>query len=117
MGDRAHIALKQDKGTIYLYSHWDGRDLYQKLARALERGRGRWDDEEYLGRIIFSEMIRDDINGETGYGIGLQSHGDVYYAIPVVDCNSQTVTWENTSEPAYKSLGFAEYIERYKDAE
>lgn len=39
------------------------------LKAALDRGRGRWSDRPYLIRIIFSEMIKDDILSETGFGI------------------------------------------------
>ena len=70
MGDRGNIAIKYQEGQkIYFYSHWGGSELAQTLKRALEHGRSRWDDESYLARIIFSEMIKDEIDGTTGYGI------------------------------------------------
>ena len=76
MGDRGNIAIQYEEdgeqgrwGTIYLYSHWGGSYLKATLASALNRGRSRWDDESYLARIIFSEMIADDLMGTTGYGI------------------------------------------------
>lgn len=70
MGDRANIILKQEEGgKIYLYTHWGGHKIKQVLAKALDRSRSRWDDEPYLSRIIFSELIKDDIDGLTGYGL------------------------------------------------
>lgn len=71
MGDRAQVIVKSDKNKVYLYSHWDGVGLIQIVQRAMssERGRRRWDDGPYLARIIFSEMIKNDIDGETGFGI------------------------------------------------
>lgn len=70
MGDRGNVILKYNDGNkIYLYTHWDGSALRQTLREALERGRDRWDDEPYIARIIFSEMIKNDIDGNTGYGI------------------------------------------------
>jgi hypothetical protein len=70
MGDRASILIKeQDGGQIYFYTHWRGLELWQTLQDALQRGRGRWKDDPYLSRIIFSEMIKDDVLEERGFGI------------------------------------------------
>lgn len=60
--------------AVYLYSHWDGDEplekshLADKLRIALKR-KQRWDDESYLARIIVSEVIKEYIDEETGYGI------------------------------------------------
>lgn len=81
--------------VIYIYSHWDGDDsvftspLAQKLKKALAR-RERWDDEMYLARIIFCEIVKDDIDGETGYGIGPEVGDDEYPTI-IVNIPKQTV--------------------------
>jgi hypothetical protein len=68
MGERNSIYLVNDK--IYLYAHGDTREtLIQILKNALIRGKERWTDRHYLNRIIFSEMIKDKIEGLTGYGL------------------------------------------------
>jgi hypothetical protein len=54
-------------------------------------GVDRQDDPEYLARIIFSEMIKDDIGGSTGYGIGKEKHGDIEYLV-TVDCKKRMIT-------------------------
>ena len=70
MGDRGNIVFQEyDNGTIYMYTHWGGSELPQVVARALDRGRDRWNDEPYLARILFSELVKDDIEGDTGYGL------------------------------------------------
>lgn len=78
MGDRRNVVVEFTNGTsVALYTHWAGSDLPQTLAKALDRGRSRWDDPTYLTRMIFSEMIAaeagDDVIGvlmsETGFGI------------------------------------------------
>ena len=71
MGDRANIKVKSSDGEIYFYTHWAGTELPQTLQSAIRRGKSRWKDESYLNRIIFSEMVRGDISGETGYGISI----------------------------------------------
>lgn len=70
MGDRRNIELVYGGGnTIYLYAHWHGTALPGIVASALKRGKERWDDDSYLSRIIFSEMVKQDIEGLTGFGI------------------------------------------------
>ena len=70
MGDRINLKLEYSSGQpIYFYSHWMGDSMPRVLAKALNRGKERWDDDSYLARIIFSELVREDIDGLTGYGI------------------------------------------------
>jgi len=70
MGDRSNVELTYHNGKqIYFYTHWCGTDLPVIVANALDRGRGRWTDESYLARIIFSEMIKDEVMSDTSYGI------------------------------------------------
>lgn len=70
MGDRGNIVVQQDDGKeIYFYTHWYGSELPKILRNALDRGKDRWNDSPYLGRIIFCEMVKEDIDGLIGYGI------------------------------------------------
>ena len=97
MGDRANIRIKQqydETGNatnlyIYLYSHWGGSDLPMVLQMALKK-KWRWDDPSYLTRIIFCEMVKDDVAGETGYGIATSAPDNEHEYIDV-DCEAQTV--------------------------
>jgi hypothetical protein len=56
----------------------------------LKRGRERWNDPPYLARIIFSEMIHDDVDGLTGYGIAPYAMDDEFPTIEV-DLDNCTV--------------------------
>ena len=92
MGDRANTLVKSnenDKG-IYFYTHWSGYRLPQTVQTALKR-KLRWDDESYLNRIIFSEMIKDSVTDETGYGISTFTH-DGETRIVEIKHEKQTVT-------------------------
>jgi hypothetical protein len=116
MGDRAQIAIK-DSGTdrrVYLYTHWTGSELIPTLRRALAR-KQRWDDSCYLTRIIFCEMVKGDENSETGFGIDTAQHGDVYYKIPVLDCDTQMISWENTRGKDIPPVSFAAFIAQPDD--
>lgn len=86
MGDRANIAVIQPDGksAVYIYSHWDGLEgMFKKLQKALKR-KQRWDDHSYLCRIIIAEVIRDDLDSDTGYGVATEI-GDNEHPILVVN--------------------------------
>ncbi len=74
MGDRANIVIEADEKSafphpVFFYTHWRGSEARLTLQAALIRGKGRWDDEQYLARIIFCEMIQANPLELTSYGI------------------------------------------------
>jgi hypothetical protein len=82
---------------IYLYSHWDGRDLPAMVRDALADGAGRWGDDEYLTRIIIDQVTRSGRDQETGYGVGLTML-DNSYPITIVDLGRQEVAWADPGD-------------------
>jgi len=102
MGDRGNVIID---GKIWLYTHWEGSALKQTVRDALIRGQSRWDDRPYLIRIIFSEMIKDDIMDTTGYGIDYEE-GDGS-AVVEIDTKLQTVN----------GIGFADFCLEDEDDE
>src|SRR4051794_38424404 len=91
MGMRRNVALVyENDSTIFLYTHWGAEYLKQDLKNALARGQSRWDDESYLARIIFSEMVKGDIEGTTGYGLAPYETDPEFPTIRV-DLQKQTV--------------------------
>lgn len=105
MGDRANIVVTDSHNHIVLYSHWAGTELPDILKCALKRGEGRWDDFQYLTRIIFCEMIKDNVMDTTGYGIS-QKIVDGEDRVLAVNVDRQTVTDYNNNMSS-----FEEYIE------
>lgn len=94
MGDRANVYVHEgNKPGVYLYTHWEGSELPQTVVRALQRGRGRWDDVQYLTRIIFGEMVGQDVYGTTGYGISAEV-GDGDDRIVDVDTATQQIRFK-----------------------
>lgn len=75
MGDRSNIAIRYGDGKeIFFYGHWMGEENVNIVERAVKRGMesGRINDESYFARIVFCEMLGDDLRdwrGETGFGI------------------------------------------------
>lgn len=89
MGDRGEVMIANTDGAIYLYTHYDATELPAIVQAALIRGKEFLDDPEYLTRIIFCEMIKDDVLGTSGNGIGL-SHTDarrIVKVTPVGGCS------------------------------
>jgi hypothetical protein len=128
MGDRGQVKITaQGNPDLYLYTHWGAESLPEVIASALAHGRDRWTDDEYLNRIIFSEMIQYDVLGETGYGIGFGEHGDVWRVVEINydnktvavrelnfdDWNEEdgidNVRWEYTIEP----MAYELFIDKY----
>lgn len=93
MGDRSNIVVKQLDGTrVYLYGHWMGEDSIT-IAKTVLGRKQRWDDHAYLARMIFSEMVKGDLDSDTGYGIST-SMCDNEYPIIVLDPSTQTAWLE-----------------------
>lgn len=104
MGDRGNIAIQYEGNKakrVYFYTHWKGSDMSKIVAAALERGKGRWGDDSYLARVIFCELVKDDVEGETGYGISLDA-GDNEHPFLVVDLESQTVFQESDRREGFE---------------
>ena len=109
MGSMGNVVIPQElvPVDVYLYTHHDGHRLDEIVASALSRNE-RWNDQEYLTRIIFSEMIRDSVDAETGYGIGAGMVTEGEDQIVTVNTMKQQVT-----DLAGNTHSFDEFVERY----
>jgi hypothetical protein len=91
MGDRANFGFVQSNGeTIVLYGHWAGYNMLGKLADAVIKARPRWNDESYATRIVISQLIGDQWNMETGWGLSVNQIQDNEHKIAIVDFKQQT---------------------------
>ena len=91
MGDRANFGFVQPNGnTIVLYGHWAGYQMLGRLADAVIAARPRWNDTAYATRIAVSQLIKDDWNSETGWGLHVNEIADNEHKIAIVDFNQQT---------------------------
>ena len=111
MGDRANVHIKDAYGEtngVYLYTHYEGYELPLIVRDALERGRGRWDDDPYLARIIFCEMVKGDEMELTGFGISAAEMDKNFETIHI-DCKEGTVSFGD------QSWKIEEYVKLNKD--
>lgn len=121
MGDRANIYLQtpsndEKPAGIYLYTHWSGYRWPEALREALVFGKSHWNDPEYLGRIIASQVFSDIHNETTGGGLSLRI-GDNSYPIIVCDIEAQEVSFAEAGSEADDSLrkhhiSFTEYVDQ-----
>ena len=92
MGNRANYGFRSGHNTVFLYGHWAGEPyMAERLASALREAQPRWDDDAYATRIAISQLIGDDWNSETGWGIYVNEIGDNENPVFVVDWASRTV--------------------------
>lgn len=108
MGRRAQV-LVSDTG-VYLYTHWDAEQIERDVKTALAK-KWRWDDPEYLARIIFCEMVKGAEMAETGYAIGSKIFGDIEKLI-IVDCGKQQVTVKDIMVNEQYACTFDEFIKQ-----
>jgi hypothetical protein len=105
MGDRSNIAVDfGGKRKVYLYSHWDGRDIALSLRDVLRAGK-RLDDAQYFTRILFDKIVGKSQGSETGYGIS-PFICDNEHAVLVVDIGSRMVYQEGD---VTKNWTFSDY--------
>jgi hypothetical protein len=121
MGDRANIFISEPtkdnpKNGMYFYTHWGGNTLLNDLHDALIRGKDRWSDDQYLPRIIFCQMVQDDWESTTGYGLSTRI-GDNGHPILVVDTENQMVgiTKEGNEPTCHFSMSFEEFTSKSKE--
>jgi hypothetical protein len=111
MGDRANIVLDQEnRQEIWLYTHWGGGDLPAVLQESLKRGKTRWTDEPYLGRIIFQDLTRGCEDELTGFGISSYMGDNDGYPYLRVDCKRQVVEVDYHSHKTNKVVPFTDFI-------
>lgn len=91
MGDRANFVFVQNnEETIVLYGHWAGYNMLGKLADAVITARPRWTDDSYATRIAISQLVGDQWNMETGWGLQVNEISDNEHRIPVINWKEQT---------------------------
>lgn len=95
MGARINYVLKvypTEQAHVTLYAHWGETNWRQQLGEALNKARPRWDDQNYAARIVVSQLIGDQWDKETGFGLFTSVDGeDLGDFTVVVDFTNQTV--------------------------
>jgi hypothetical protein len=116
MGARINFVLKvypTEQAHVTLYSHWGETNWREDLAMALHKATPRWTDQNYAARIVVSQLIGDQWNKETGYGLFTSVDGeDLGDTTVVVDFTKQTV---NDTGNEHSFGAFVEYQQEMKE--
>lgn len=117
MGNRANVCMRYKDEQVVLYAHRSGEHLPKIVSQALKRGKPRWRDFQYLTRIVFCEMVKDDVMGLTGFGI-TQKVWDGGRKIIDLDLDEQKVKLilkPFIGENKIEEFSFKEFIKSDKD--
>ena len=71
MSNPAVAEIKTKNGSLYVYSHWDGKGMVEIAKQAIKAAKPRWDDQSYGLRIIVDQITKKGRDRETGYGLSL----------------------------------------------
>lgn len=94
MGARVHFVFKQDESgkNVTLYSHWGADSWEIDLAYALEKAQPRWDDPTYATRIVVSQLVGDQWQSETGFGLYVTDDTSEFWdEVVIIDFVKKTV--------------------------
>jgi hypothetical protein len=107
MGARTNFELQDDKGSVWLYSHWGGDNKSMDFAKALEHARPRWGDVSYAIRMVISYLIKDSLMEDTGYGLGSWESGEESYDALSANFVTNTVNYEQ------EVFTFEEFVQKF----
>jgi hypothetical protein len=101
-----------------LYTHSTADDLINVVNNVLSKN-VRWDDPDYLARMIFCKMIPvEDWDNENGFGIGTQLYMDIQMLISL-DTVHQTIKISSSFEKYITNsitMSFDDFINKYADS-
>lgn len=97
-------------GSVYLYTHETGDDLLTTVHNVLSR-RARWDDPDYLTRMVMCAMIPvEQWQEEKHFGIGTQLYVDTNILI-TLDTIHQRITVQSIDNKYDKfTMKFEEFV-------
>jgi hypothetical protein len=107
MGARTNFELQDDKGSVWLYSHWGGDNKSMDFAKALEHARPRWGDVSYAIRMVISYLIKDSLMEDTGYGLSSWESGEESYDALSANFVTNTVNYEQ------EVFTFEEFVQKF----
>lgn len=104
------IEVVSPYGRVYLYTHDTAKNLLANVHNILSK-ESRWDDPDYLSRMLFCEMIPESFWGsDTGFGIGTQLYADVELLISLDTVNQKITVSSGLHEFDNFSMTFSEFI-------
>lgn len=117
MGNRANYGFRTGDDTLFLYGHWAGEPgMAERFATALSAATPRFDDGSYATRITISQLIGDDWDKETGWGLFINELGDNENGVFIVDWDEKAVKLYingNINESADITWSLSQFVQTY----
>ena len=108
MGDRRMAEIRTARGSLYVYTHWDGEIFPEMAIAAVKVARPRWDDPSYATRILVDQLTKGGRDRETGYGLLLSPDAEDTYngdqPSIIIDLIVQKVTIIEAGEQTWESV-------------
>lgn len=107
------VEIVSPYGRVYLYTHDTAHTLVSEVHDALSQ-RKRWDDPDYLTKMIFCRMLPLECWLEDkGFGIGTQMYADINLLI-TVDTVKQVISMQSVTDKFDKiQLSFDDFVDSY----
>ena len=99
LGSRTNFNFKSNGHDVVLYSHWGGSSKLTDLAYAIDKARPRGYDNHDAIRIAVSQLIGDQWDSETGYGLSVDIGGEESYDTTTIDFENQVVIHNGSPVP------------------
>ncbi len=98
---------------VYLYTHSGAKGLVARVHSTLSKKK-RWDDPDYLARMIFCDMIpKEKWDSDRGFGISTDLCSSVNLLI-TIDIESQTITIScSTSNIDNVKMTLKDFVENF----
>jgi hypothetical protein len=107
------VEIVSPYGRVYLYTHDTAHTLVSEVHDALSQ-RKRWDDPDYLTKMIFCRMLPLECWLEDkGFGIGTQMYADINLLV-TVDTVKQVISMQSVTDKFDKiELSFDDFVDSY----
>lgn len=107
------VEIVSPYGRVYLYTHDTAHTLVSEVHDALSQ-RKRWDDPDYLTKMIFCRMLPLECWLEDkGFGIGTQMYADINLLV-TVDTVKQVISMQSATDKFDKiELSFDDFVDSY----
>lgn len=111
--DSAQVEIISSAGRVYLYAHTGAPSITKVVHDALSK-RKRWDDPDYLARMIFCEMIpREHWESDLGYGIGSVLYTSTNVLISVDTQRQRVIVQSALNKHESHSYTFDSFVESF----
>lgn len=107
------IINQHGSSPVYLYSHEGALSMVNTVYEILSQKK-RWDDADYLARMLFCAMIpKDDWDKEKGYAIGTTLYEGIALFISI-NVPKQTIKIQITKDlHNYESMSFDDFVSKF----